>query len=130
MNGVLTMIQAATGRCGLGLRLRLREAGGCRLQAGRGKDMGYRISDMGFKNAESGSRKAEGRILGSLGRAGSMTPPAIRVHALSSQRGGLHRGRPTMAQSRGIQGRLNVFMQKGVRLSRFQSGSYAGGHSC
>ena len=126
MNGVLTMIQAATGRCGLGLR----EAGGYGLRAGRGKDMGYRISDMGFKNAESGRRKVEGRILGSLGRAGSMTPPAIRVRASSSQRGGLHRGRPTMAQSRGTQGRPNVFMQKKVRLSRFQSESYAGGHSC
>ena len=88
-------------------------------------NFGFRILDC--RKAESGIRKEESGILGSLGGAGSMTPPAIKVQASSSQRGGLHRGRPTMAQSRGIQGRLNVFMQKEVRLSRFQSGSYTGG---
>ena len=71
MNGVLTMIQAATGRCGLGSRL------------------GIRKYFRGLVGADV---------------------PAARPEV-----------GPYLA---------NVFMQKEVRLSRFQSGSYTGGHSC
>lgn len=94
------------------LRLRLRER------------LGFELG--GRREVEGGRSKK----LSSLGGAGSMTPLATEVGPLGVQRGGLRRGRPTMAKEDNRYGELSFFMQKEVRLSRFQSWSYAGGHSC
>ena len=91
MNGVLTMIQASTSRCGLGLR----EAGGCGLQAGR--------EFISFLVPSHGGR---GSTAERLSQGGSGFPWKVEMNG------------------------WNVFMQKEVRLSRFQSVSYTGGHSC
>jgi hypothetical protein len=80
-----------------------------------------------------GRREGAGGIskgLSGLGGAGSMTPPALEVGPLGLDRGGLHRGRPTLAKEDKRDGELSFFMQKKVSLSRFQSWSYAGGDSC
>ena len=44
--------------------------------------------------------------------------------------GGGQSGATNSSRSGGGAVRMRVFMQKGVMLSRFQSESYAGGHSC
>ncbi len=85
------------------------------------------------RGASEGCQVEGGRskkLSSSLGGAGSMTPLATEVGPLGVQRGGLRRGRPTMAKEDRGEGELSFFMQKEVRLSRFQSWSYAGGHSC
>jgi hypothetical protein len=86
----------------------------------------FSVFNRGRREVEGGRSKG----LSGLGGAGSMTPPAMKVGPLGFERGGLHRGRPTLGKQDKRDGELSFFMQKKVRLSRFQSWSYAGGHSC
>ena len=107
---------------------------------GRGKDIGYGISDMGVRKAESGIRKAEKNL-------SELSASAVQrgFTAETQRRGGVFGGEQARKDALGdlsastVQTAThlgvgpylaNVFMQKEVMLSRFQLGSYAGGHSC
>ena len=68
----------------------------------------------GRREVEGGRRKS----LLSLGRAGSMTPPALEVQPLGVERGGLRRGRPTL---------VGISIKRcGASLGQFQPGAEAG----
>ena len=110
---------------------------GCQVEGGRGhaEATGYRLQAAGgvfsFLVFSHGGKPSKSDLLGEgLGRAGSMTPPEMGVQRLEVQRGGLRRGRPTLAKEDKRKRELSFFMQKEVRLSRFQLESCDRSDSC
>ena len=105
---------------------------------------------MGLGNSKFGKRKAE-KNLSDLSASAvqrgftAETQSLLRQGYAGRGRGGVFGGEQARKEALGklsasaVQTAINlgvgpylanVFMQKEVRLSRFQSGSYAGGHSC
>jgi hypothetical protein len=110
MNVTFCILRAWSGR------LRLRERLGFELG-------GWRPS---FAKASQGKQVEGGRVSSLVGA----DVPAARVEFSKIQGPAFKTARPEVGPYLADTYLSPVFMQKEVRLSRFQSWSYAGGHSC